>query len=99
VEEFYRQALQAGASMAEARRMSLYDWSLLTQAHQRNALRRDQRILLMLNAWTKPGKQVTLDDLHGGSPDSPQAPDELSAFKRRVMQEKDIKRDLTTNRL
>ena len=83
--------------MGEARQMSFYDWTLLTQAHQREALRRDQRALLVLNAWTED--EVTLKDLHGGSAPRPQKPDELSAFKRRVMQEKDIKRDLTTNRL
>jgi hypothetical protein len=88
--------IQAGASLQEARRMSLYEWTLTTQAHQRNELRRDGRMLWLLNAWTE--EEVTLRDLHGGTPSkngSYGTTQQMESFKRRVMKEKEITEDLT----
>ena len=74
--------------------MSLYEWSLTTQAHQRNQLRRDQRALMVLNAWTKEPK--TLSDLHGGTREIRGGSD---ALKEQVMERKGINKDLSQNRL
>lgn len=76
--------------------MSFYDWSLLTQAHQRTQYREDQRALLILNAWSEDN--ITLEDLHGGTRQG-MSPKRDGTLKRRVMKEKGISKDLTTNRL
>jgi len=73
--------------------MSLYEWALTTQAHQRNELRRDGRMLWLLNARTKD--EVTLRDIHGGTRSANGTSQELESFKRRVMRKKNITEDLT----
>lgn len=98
MEEWYRQALQAGASWDEARSLSWQEWTLLTQAHARTAYRKDQRALLVLNAVSMGDGTVTLSDLHGGSGTKRQAPED-EEMKARVMKRRGIKKDLSTNRL
>jgi len=73
--------------------MSLYEWTLTTQAHQRNELRRDGRMLWLLNAWAED--EVTLRDVHGGTRKANGTSQELESFKRRVMRKKNITEDLT----
>lgn len=83
--------MQAGASLREARRMSLYEWTLTTQSHQRNQVRRDSRALWIVNCLAQD--EVTLNDVYGtqAMPSSTRS----ESFKKRVMRSKGITEDLT----
>lgn len=83
--------MQAGASLQEARRMSLYEWVLTTQSHQRNEIRRDSRALWIVNCLAEG--EVTLNDVYGTQP-APNGQGSES-FKKQVMRSKGITKDLT----